>query len=216
MKIIAIDLVDLFNYSFCKIVTEFFHESRVREAVQSITIDMLEYEIISHLNSLDDRGFKKNAKVVIVDPGSVVSNLSIQHEKLEPVLGLQGNSLMIDAIARSHFDEVLDTIIPTGIDIEALRVKLIDDTKHLNHISFANIGTDFISSVHLLRDVSPIDVDIYTMQEIFGKTWAGTVIINAYDFYYNLYGTHIVCSMTPAVKRILNTNADQAICAVLN
>ncbi len=219
MKIKAINLVDLYNYSMQTIAWEYEQfainaSSRSKLRCPNITPEMLRDDVNGHLNKLNRIGFNKNTVFLIVDPSNPIMHIAVDHHKYAVAQGL-GWSLLIDPDAREYFCKSLDVGIPTSI-------KLSEELEYIkrnsySYIKFITFAADFQNSILALRHASPIDIDVTDMlDEIRQPASNQSMIIDSYAFYNKIYGEPIEIEMDFRNKNILNTIADRAISTILN
>lgn len=221
MKIKAIDLVDLFNYSLQNIAYDYidaakFQSSRINVSYPHITGAMVRTAVEEHLNKLNRIGFNKNTTFLIIDGSNAACHMGVKHKDLAQCQGLAW-SLIVDPDAREYFSELIGINIPTSLKISD-EVEYIKRSEH-TYVKFITFNVDFMSSVYALRNKCPIDVDIVEMKEIFetfNKAIDRSMIISNYEFYNRVYGQAIDIELSLSQTAFLDTNADRVISTIMN
>lgn len=216
MKFITINLVDLFNVSMQEaLVRPLMYAREGLVDKNEVTAEDLDEYIKSKLDKLEQMGFKKNTKFLIVNGGCPAMNPCVDMKYHGNCQGMH-MPLVISGGAREFLLEY-NISVPISIELShvytRIRRLLLESYDYITLVEFE---VDYLTSVFALREASVVDIEAATMEELLGaNTWNADVVISPYEFYLNTFRTPVVMEMTDKIRRLLKTKADQTISQVM-
>jgi hypothetical protein len=215
MKIVAIDLIDLFNYTFQRTLEPLIEIARNNRVNGVIEVAFLEHVVKDYLSALNKVGFSENTHFIIVDSSSISRNVGINDKECAQCAGLHW-SLVIDAGLRAYLMEY-NIYVPTSLETQRVWDDISKEIDRYKHITYADIGTDFDNTMIMLRDGCPVDIEKMTMDLYFGTPEITmTIVINPYVFYFNTYKVPLICELDEKSRNLLKTRADRVLRSIMN
>lgn len=200
MKIIAIDLVELFNFTMCNITQEYL---KYISTDRNIGIDILRKEILQTLYNFNKIGFKRNIQYILID--SCTPHLSINVDKTK--LGnnyLLGYPILVDNSFRQYIKESMNLSMFTHSEVCHLYNQILKNIK-FNNIHIVSMSTNSKICYKFIKSASPINIETLNLPSI------TKILISPYDMYDS-----IEFISNESIDNFLKTEANLVISKILN